>query len=288
MTASSAGEAGPGAPEAAGGGQPEGEPGRSLSAAFDSGVGGSPVGLWGITLLAIVIFALLVLAVFVLVAVWPPGPHGKATSIEVAGHRLLLNREQRLFAVVAVTGALGGLIHSARSLYGYVGNRIMRRSWLLSYLSHPFIGGALAVVFYLILRGGLVTGTAAQVNFFGFAAISALVGLFASQAAEKLKTIFSMLLATVPPERDSLEEGTDATAYRIEPDSGPVGTVVTIFGQGLSGTTAVFFGREQAAPDEVSNAVVRCRVPAGATTGRPCLVVGEALVYAPRKFKVTG
>jgi hypothetical protein len=34
------------------------------------------------------------------------------------------------------------------------------------------------VVFYVILRGGLITVTAAQVSFFGFAAISALVGLF--------------------------------------------------------------------------------------------------------------
>jgi hypothetical protein len=33
------------------------------------------------------------------------------------------------------------------------------------------------VVFYVILRGGLITVTAAQVSFFGFAAISALVGL---------------------------------------------------------------------------------------------------------------
>ncbi len=189
--------------------------------------------------------------------------------------------------MVAVTGALGGLIHSARSLYGYVGNRILRRSWLLSYLSHPFIGGALAVVFYVILRGGLVTGTAAQVNFFGFAAISALVGLFASQASEKLKTIFSMLLATVPHERDSLEEGANATAYSIEPGSGPAGTVVTIHGQGLAGTTAVFFGPVETTPDEVSDVTVRCVVPAGARTGRPCLAVGEALIYAPRRFQVT-
>lgn len=283
MSASGEGQAAAGPPAA-----PGGEPGPSVPVAFDSGVGGSPVGPWGITLLAIVILALLALAVFFLVAIWPSGPHGKATSIELAGRRLMLTREQRLFAVVAVTGALGGLIHSVRSLYGYVGNRILRRSWLLSYLSHPFIGGALAVVFYVILRGGLVTGTAAQVNFFGFASISALVGLFASQAAEKLKTIFSMLLATVPHERDSLEEDTDATAYSIDPRSGPAGTVVTIRGQGLSGTTAVFFGRAQTTPDEASDAVVRCTVPVGATSGRPCLVVGEALVYAPGKFRVTG
>jgi hypothetical protein len=39
----------------------------------------------------------------------------------VLGIRLSLDQDQRLFVVVAVTGALGGLIHSARSLYAYVG-----------------------------------------------------------------------------------------------------------------------------------------------------------------------
>ena len=82
----------------------------------------------------------------------------------------------------------------------------------------PFIGGTLAVVFYVILRGGLVTGTAAQVNFFGFAAISALVGLFSPEAAEKLKLIFSTLLAPVPHERDSLPPGPGAPAPA--PDGG--------------------------------------------------------------------
>jgi len=48
------------------------------------------------------------------------------------------------------------------------------------------------------------------VNFFGFAAISALVGLFSPEAAEKLKLIFSTLLAPVPHERDSLPPGPDA------------------------------------------------------------------------------
>ena len=46
----------------------------------------------------------------------------------------MLNREQRLFVVVGFTGALGGLIHTARSLYEYAGNRILRRSWLPMYI----------------------------------------------------------------------------------------------------------------------------------------------------------
>jgi hypothetical protein len=292
MSASGEGQAGPGPSEAPGNGGMDGDgdqakSARSLTGEFDSGVGGSPVGPWGITLLAIVIFALLVLAVYCLIAVWPTGTGSATTVSHVLRLKLTLDREQRLFVVVGVTGALGGLIHSLRSLYGYVGNRGLRRSWLLSYLSHPFIGGALAVVFYVILRGGLVTGTAAQVNFFGFAAISALVGLFASEAAEKLKLVFSMMLASVPHERDSLTPGTDATAYRIEPRRGPPGTVVTIYGRSLSGTTAVIFGSATASPGEVTDAMVQCRVPAAATSGRPALIVGEVVVYAPRRFGVT-
>jgi hypothetical protein len=205
MTAPGGGEAGPAAPAGD----------RSQPAATvldDTHIGGSPVGPAGIVLVASLIIAALVFGVYCLVAIWPASTATTATASHVAGIRLMLDREQRLFVVVAVTGALGGLLHSARSLYAYVGNRILRRSWLLMYAFLPFIGGTLAVVFYVILRGGLVTGTAAQVNFFGFAAISALVGLFSPEAAEKLKLIFSTLLAPVPHERDSLPPGPGARA----------------------------------------------------------------------------
>ena len=197
-------------------------PGESQAepAAIDTGIGLNAVKPGGIVLLALVIVGLLVFAVYCLIAVWPVSQVATgATVSHVAGIRLSLDQEQRLFVVVAVTGALGGLIHSARSLYAYVGNRTLLRSWLLFYLSLPFIGGGLAVLFYLILRGGLVTGTAAQVNFFGFAAISALVGLFTPEAALKLQQIFTTLLAPTPPGRDSLPPGTDPTGEVSPPTS---------------------------------------------------------------------
>jgi hypothetical protein len=197
-------------------------PGESQAepAAINTGIGQSPVKPGGIVLLALVIVGLLVFAVYCLIAVWPVNAGAKgATVSNVSGIRLSLDQDQRLFVVVAVTGALGGLIHSARSLYAYVGNRTLLRSWLLFYLSLPFIGAGLAVLFYLILRGGLVTGTAAQVNFFGFAAISALVGLFTPEAALKLQQIFNTLLAPTRPGRDSLPPGTDPTADLSPPTS---------------------------------------------------------------------
>jgi hypothetical protein len=197
-------------------------PGESQAepAAIDTGIGQRPVKPGGIVLLAFLIVGLLVFAVYCLIAVWPVSATATgATVSHVSGIRLSLDQEQRLFVVVAVTGALGGLIHSARSLYAYVGNRTLLRSWVLFYLSLPFIGAGLAVLFYLILRGGLVTGTAAQVNFFGFAAISALVGLFTPEAALKLKQIFTTLLAPTPPGRDSLPPGTDPAADSSPPTS---------------------------------------------------------------------
>jgi hypothetical protein len=221
MTAPGEGQAEPAAPAQQAAPRSAGQAPEPAREVLDTGLGGSPVSTAGIALLALVILALLVLAVYCLIAVWPVNlTAARATVSHVAGLRLVLDQEQRLFVVVAVTGALGGLLHSARSLYEYVGDRKLLRSWLLFYLSLPFIGGGLAVLFYLILRGGLVTGTAAQVNFYGFAAISALVGLFTPEAALKLKQIFGTLLAPAEPGQDSLQPaGEDAAADASRPPS---------------------------------------------------------------------
>ena len=211
MTAPGAGQAEPAAPAQAAAQQNAGRATETRREVLDTGVGGSPVGAPGIVLLALLLFGLLVFAVYCLIAVWPVSPTATRAAVShVAGLRLDLDQEQRLLVVVAVTGALGGLIHSARSLYEYVGDRILLRSWLLFYLSLPFVGAGLAVLFYLILRGGLVTGTASQVNFFGFAAISALVGLFTPEAALKLKLIFGTLFANAPPGEDSIRQHRDS------------------------------------------------------------------------------
>ena len=167
----------------------------------DSGIGAGYVSAAGIAVVTVLILAALTLTIYCLVVVWPTGGSATAvTSSRLLGARLRLDGDQRLFTVVALAGFLGGLIHSARSLYWYVGNRSLRRSWLLMYVSLPFIGAALAVVFYIVLRGGLIAGqtTAAQLNAFGFAAVSVLVGLFSPEAAEKLKQIFSTLLTAAP------------------------------------------------------------------------------------------
>ena len=260
----------------------------------DSGVGRGYVKVPGIVIVTVLILATVMLTIYCLVVVWPAGGSATAvTSSTLLGARLRLDGDQRLFIVVAFAGFLGGLIHSARSLYWYVGNRSLRHSWLVMYVSLPFVGGALATVFYVVLRGGLVAGqtTAAQLNVFGFAAVSALVGLFSPEAAEKLKQIFSTLLTTAPAGRDTSAPGGQGqsggpVAAGMEPGSGPAGTTVTVSGRNLAGTANVIFQGAAARPSSVSDTSVSVVVPAGAATGPVRLEVGSSLVSVPGEFRV--
>jgi len=62
----------------------------------------------------------------------------------------------------------------------------------------PFIGVSLALIFYFVIRGGLLSAgtTAGDVSPFGFAAVAGLVGMFSKQATDKLEEVFSDLFST--------------------------------------------------------------------------------------------
>jgi hypothetical protein len=105
--------------------------------------------------------------------------------------------EQRLLLLVILGGALGTLVHSLRSVYWYIGNRNLVKSWMAMYFMLPFAGAALALVFYLVVRGGFFSPQSSfqQTSPFGFAAFSALIGMFSSQAVLKLKEVAEVMLS---------------------------------------------------------------------------------------------
>jgi hypothetical protein len=106
-------------------------------------------------------------------------------------------QSRRLLVLVILMGMLGSFIHMARSYSDFSGNQTLKKSWLWWYLLQPFLGGALAAVVYLLLRGGLLTtASAGDLNPFGFAAIAGLVGLFTKQATFKLDEVFNTIFAT--------------------------------------------------------------------------------------------
>lgn len=106
--------------------------------------------------------------------------------------------EARLILIVLLAGALGSYIHAATSFVSFVGTRSLEKSWLWWYVMRPFIGAALALLFYFVIRGGfLSTGTdASAISIFGIAGLAGLVGMFSKNAIDKLREVFETLFKT--------------------------------------------------------------------------------------------
>jgi hypothetical protein len=100
---------------------------------------------------------------------------------------------------VGVAAALGSFVHVATSFATYIGNGKFDVRWLWWYVLRTPIGVALALVVYFAIRGGLLTASSlstADINPFGIAALSGLVGLFSKQATDKLEETFKTLFRT--------------------------------------------------------------------------------------------
>jgi hypothetical protein len=116
--------------------------------------------------------------------------------------------------IVILAGALGSLVHTVRSVYWYIGNRTLKWSWLAKYILQPFAGSALAVIFYVVVRGGFFSPqtTFENTSPFGFAALAALVGLFSEQAVLKLKRVAETVLERPAPGADATQQNEDSSS----------------------------------------------------------------------------
>jgi hypothetical protein len=118
---------------------------------------------------------------------------------------LYTNREVRLVIIAIIFGALGGTIHGIASLTAFRSTRKLTGEWSMWYVARPFLGAALAVIVYLVIRAGLVTGGPQNISDFGVAAMSALVGLLTEQTTRKLRDVFDTLFGTVKSPREKGE-----------------------------------------------------------------------------------
>jgi len=173
------------------------------------GIGHSPMGLTGILLTALYIIVLSLVLLAGIILILPTVTTGTdLKTVSILGFDLSI--EARLVLIVALSGALGGLVHSLRSFYWYLGNRELVWSWVGMYLLMPFVGTTLGVVFYLIIRGGFFSpqATVEQTSPFGFAAMAALVGLFSEQAVLKLQKVAETVLTEASEGKNSKPQGT--------------------------------------------------------------------------------
>lgn len=166
-----------------------------------------------------------------------------------------LSEEERLLYIVLLSGALGALVHAFRSLYWYVGNRKMVRSWSVMYVVLPFLGGTMALVFYLVIRGGFFSpnSSVGDTSPFGFAALAVLVGMFTNEAAQKLKEIAETVFARAEKGKDHVTAKPGVTDISPKEGSTQGGEEVTITGSGFVQETIVQFGTVPAAKTSVDS-----------------------------------
>jgi IPT/TIG domain len=161
-----------------------------------------------------------VLTFYVLIATWPvvkPSNPGELwrqdgfVDARIFGFlKVRASADSRLLITVVAAGALGSLVHCLTSFGDFVGNRDLKQSWVWFYILRTPIGIALAILFYLVLRGGLIAPTlpesvgqgtsqvptATLMNPFGLAAVAAMAGMFSKQATDKLGEVFDSLFHT--------------------------------------------------------------------------------------------
>jgi hypothetical protein len=121
--------------------------------------------------------------------------------------------EGSILTMVVLLGALGGSLHLISSLFKYVGNRQLKRSWILYYLAMPLTGAGLAPIVYMLLRVGIINPSGvssdgsniANLNLMAIYAFALLTGMFSRAAADKLGEVFGTVFRTSSaPSKDVL------------------------------------------------------------------------------------
>jgi putative Ig domain-containing protein/IPT/TIG domain-containing protein len=170
--------------------------------------------------------------------------------------RVLITREVQLLLIVLFAGALGSYVHALKSLGDFIGNRTLKASWFWWYITRPFLGMAMALIFYAVLRGGFLAGTPADakiVSAFGVLTVGALVGMFADKAAQKLAEVFDVVFKAPDTRGGKLDA---PVIDSLTPGTVPVGATspipVTISGSRLGKVSAVRVNGDERKPDKLS------------------------------------
>ena len=118
------------------------------------------------TLVGLYMVAMAMLLTYIVFCLFPERVSGENnkmvwnTVLKVFRYESSVSAETRLLLLVMTMGALGSYVHAATSFVSYVGNRSFIQSWTWWYVLRPFIGVALAVIFYFVVRGGFLSAGA--------------------------------------------------------------------------------------------------------------------------------
>jgi IPT/TIG domain len=192
--------------------------------------------------------------------------------------------------LMILTGALGGMMHALRSFSAYVGNRNLKWCWVYMYFSLPFLGAGTSTIFYLVIRGGLMSGSVGADNVFGLMAVGALVGLFSQMALLMLEKIAKVIFTETPPGKDPISEQAPKEkpplkVEKVEPAEGLENQPVIILGSGFTQEVKVAFDDQLAKVAKVEDQAVTVTTPLHAPGKVKVVVIqGGASVEAPGGF----
>ena len=175
------------------------EPGTAAATECEPGVcfpqsATLPIGIW-LAVISLVLIAGLfqVLSPNPAITWLSPGPGSGGSDTA--------STEMRNLLVTIFAAGVGSMI---TTILGYLKHASERRDFMLSfvpwYFARPLIGVLLGVVFYFVLKGGLLVTVgatdASSINVYGLGGLAALVGLFSKNAVEKLRDVFGTLFTT--------------------------------------------------------------------------------------------
>src|SRR5919197_2487567 len=173
--------------------------------------------VWKI-LLVIYFIAIITISVYAIISIWTPESLQSlqpkvvnSTKTFVTLPSTTITREKYLVEISALFGVLGASTYGLASATVWIAHNKLERSWILWYISHPLVGGALAIIFYLIIRGGLIQGISFAISDFAIAAVSAIIGLITNQAMKKLRDIFDVLFGIKKTEEGKRDEPATTT-----------------------------------------------------------------------------
>ncbi len=160
---------------------------------------------WRVAAYTIIVFAVIT---YFFVGVWPSKTEDialNATTRQVTlygtGVRFPIGAETTLVFVMMFAGIMGACVFSLFAISHHLGaDKDFDKTWQAWYLLRPIIGGGLALIFYFLLRGGVLSigANLNSLNLVGLAAVSGLVGMFAEHAMHKLQDLADTLFGAAP------------------------------------------------------------------------------------------
>lgn len=150
------------------------------------------------------------------------------SSAEFSRPMIVLDTDRGLILLAMLAGILGSFMHASQSFAAYVGYRQLKESWIWWYILRPYVGAVLGVLFYFVIRAGLLGSDGSSVSPYGVVALGGLAGWFSKNATDKLSEVFETLFKTSKPlSKDALDQSVDApridkvTPSVVEPAATP-------------------------------------------------------------------